>query len=60
MTERPQIYIYTALAAGFTVMAYLYAALRTERRRIDDLVGYFTPLREYTANRSSGHVPKGL
>jgi hypothetical protein len=79
MNQRPQIYLYSTLAAGFAVMAYLslrrntnadkieeigrttkqiqsqiediYSLLSTERRRIDDLVEYIRPLREYSKNR---------
>ena len=80
MNKRPQIYLYSALTAGFAVMAYLslrsntsadklgeigrttkqmqsqigniYGALRTQRRRLEDLVEYLRPLREYSKNRS--------
>lgn len=80
MNQRPRIYLYSTLAAGFAVMACLsirsnrskdklaeigrttkqmqsrigniYGALRTQRRRLDDLVEYFRPLREYSKNPS--------
>jgi hypothetical protein len=72
MNQRPKIYLYSTLAAGFAVMAYLSLRsdtsvgnldeigrttqqmqsqmgnirgdLRTQRRRLDDLVEYIQPL----------------
>jgi hypothetical protein len=79
MNQRPQIYLYSTLAAGFAVMAYLtlrrntsagklseigrttkqmqsqietiFGDLRTQLRRLDDLVEYIQPLRDYSKNR---------
>jgi hypothetical protein len=80
MNQRPQVYLYSALVAGFAAMAYLsfrsnrsaerldeigrttkqmqsqiddiYSTLRSERRRLDDLVEYIRPLGDYSRNRS--------
>jgi hypothetical protein len=78
MNQRLQIYLYSTLAAGFAVMAYLTLRRNTSagklseigrttkqmqsqietifgdlstQLRLDDLVEYIGPLREYSKNR---------